>query len=174
MEEIITRLIIIGAGGYGRTIADLAAQSKKYNEIKFLDDNANGIDVIGTIKEAVSFIDDDTAFYAAIGNNDFRCKLIIEIQSAGGEVVSIIHPTAYISPTVKVGIGVAILPNASVGTNVVIGDGCIVNMHSVIDHDTVLEKGVHIAPGAIVKGENRIVAYSKIESGMVVERSQYN
>jgi len=170
VEEIITRLIILGAGGYGRTIADLATQSKKHNEIKFLDDNANGIDVIGTIKEAVSFVDDDTAFYPAIGNNEFRCKLISDIKSAGGEVVSIIHPTAYVSPTVKIGLGVAILPNASVGTNVILADGCIVNMHSVIDHDTVLEKGVHVAPGAIVKGENRIAAYSKIESGVVVER----
>lgn len=56
----------------------------------------------------------------------------------------------------------------------VIGDGCIVNINAVIDHDTVLESCVHIAPGAIVKGENRITEYTKIESGTVVERGEYS
>jgi UDP-N-acetylbacillosamine N-acetyltransferase len=171
VEETIMRLIILGAGGYGRTIADLAEQSKTYDEILFLDDHSD--QAIGTIVELESFIDTNTAFYPAIGNNEFRCELIRKIQDAGGKVVSIIHPSAYISPTAKIGIGVAILPHASVGTNVKICSGCIVNMNVVIDHDCVLEEGVHIAPGAIVKGENRITEYIKVESGTVVGRGEY-
>lgn len=112
--------------------------------------------------------------YPAIGDNKFRCELIKRIQSSNGKAVSIIHPSAYVSPTVKIGIGVAVLPHASVGTNVKIGDGCIVSMNTVVDHDTVLEVGVHIAPGAIVKGENRIPSFTKIESGVVVERGEFN
>ena len=173
VRGIITRLIILGAGGYGRTIADLASQSEEYKDIKFLDDNAEGLNVIGKIQENALFIDDDTFFYPAIGNNEFRCKLIYELLSVGGNVVSVIHPTAYISPTAKIGVGVAILPNSSIGTNVILGDGCIVNMHVVVDHDTVLETGVHIAPGAVVKGNNRIASYNKIESGVVVERGKW-
>ncbi len=170
---IITRLIIVGAGGYGKTIEDLASQSEEYSDIKFLDDDAKNPNIIGKIQEKELFIDEDSVFYPAIGNNKLRCKLIYELLSAGGHVVSIIHPTAYVSPTVKIGVGVAILPNSSVGTNVILGDGCIVNMHAVVDHDTVLETGVHIAPGAIVKANNRITAYNKIESGVVVERSKW-
>ncbi len=163
-------MIILGAGDYGRTIEDLASQSEEYNDIKFLDDNAEGFNIIGKIQEKALFIGDDSVFYPAIGNNEFRCKLIYELLSAGGKIVSVIHPTAYVSPTVKIGVGVAVLPNSSVGTNVILGDGCIVNMNAVVDHDTVLETGVHIAPGAVVKGNNRIAAYNKIESGVVVER----
>jgi UDP-N-acetylbacillosamine N-acetyltransferase len=172
VEETITRLIILGAGGYGRTIEDLVEQIKTYDEILFLDDNSGF--AVGTVAELESFIDTNTVFYPAIGNNELRCELIRRIQNSNGKVVSIIHPSAYVSPTAKIGIGVAILPHASVGTNVTIADGCIVNMNAIIDHDTVLEEGVHIAPGAIVKGENRITKYTKIESGTVVERGEYS
>ena len=41
------RLIILGAGGFGRTVADLAAQSGRYETISFLDDGSNAPDVIG-------------------------------------------------------------------------------------------------------------------------------
>ncbi len=171
MEEVITRLIILGAGGFGRTIADIAKQLKTFDEIFFLDDKAEA--AIGTISEADTFIDDNTVFYPAIGNNIFRCELIDRIVNAGGNIASIVHPSSYISVTAKMGIGVAVLPHASIGTNVIISDGCILNMNSVIDHDVILECGVHIAPGAIVKGENHISAFTKIDSGNVVERGEY-
>lgn len=167
------RLIILGAGGFGRTIADIADQLHAYDEIKYLDDMSNYEAVIGKISDIEKFINDDTAFFSAIGDNTFRCELIERVQTLGGKIVSVIHPSAYISPTVKVESGVAILPHASIGTNVVIGAGCIINMNSIIDHDCILDDGVHVAPGAIVKGENHLLAYTKIESGIVVERGQY-
>ena len=167
------RLIVLGAGGFGKTIADIADQLQAYDEIKHLDDMSNSEGVIGKISDLEKFINDDTAFFSAIGDNSFRCELIERIQTLGGKVVSVIHPSAYISPTVKMERGVAILPHSSIGTNVVIGAGCIINMNATIDHDCILEDGVHIAPGAIVKGENHLPAYTKIESGIVVERGQY-
>lgn len=167
------RLIILGAGGYGRTIADLAEQSEKYDEIQFLDDNSNLDCVIGTIGELEEYIDDHTAFYPAIGNNELRCQLINRIQDNGGTVASIIHSSAYISPKAHIGAGVAVLPNASIGTRVEVGDGVIINIGAIVDHDCKLSPRVHIAPGAIVKGENKIPEYVKIESGTVVERGQY-
>ena len=50
------------------------------------------------------------------------------------------------------------------------GKRCILNLGAIVDHGCILEEGVHIAPGAIVKGENRIAKCSKIEAGEVVER----
>ncbi len=167
------RLIILGAGGFGRTIADIAEQSGEYEKIEFLDDNVIGSHVIARLSDLEAFVnnnDADSAFYCAIGDNILRCELIERIQSFGGNVVSIIHRASYVSPTVKLGAGVAILPHASIGTSVRIGTGCIINMNAIVDHDTNLEDGVHIAPGAIVKGENRISKYTKIDSGMVIER----
>ncbi len=167
------RLIILGAGGFGRTIADIADQLQSYAEIKYLDDMSDSEAVIGKISDLEKFINDNTVFFSAIGDNPLRCELIEKIQGLGGKVVSVVHPSAYISPTAMIGGGVAILPHASIGTNVVIGSGCIINMNAIIDHDCILDSGVHIAPGAIVKGENHILAHKKIESGIVVERGQY-
>ncbi|WP_026491176.1 PglD-related sugar-binding protein [Butyrivibrio sp. XPD2002] len=166
------RLIILGAGGYGRTIADLAEQCQIYKKIEFMDDNLIMPSVVGKIGDFEKYIDDDTAFYPAIGDNRIRCELIREIDLAKGYVMSLVHKTAYISPTAKIGKGVVVMPNASIGTNAVIGDGCIVNMNAIIDHDCILGAGVHIAPGAILKGENRVESYTKIESGVVIERGK--
>ena len=50
------RLIILGAGGYGRTVADVAAQTGDYDEIRFLDDNSQTADVIGKCADFVSLL----------------------------------------------------------------------------------------------------------------------
>lgn len=167
------RLIILGAGGYGRTISDLAEQSKQYSEILFLDDKAQASDVIGSISEYRDYINSDTLFFPAIGDNELRASLLHDIKSAGGEIASVVHSSAYISPKAIIGIGVAILPHTSIGTGVRIGDGSIINMNAVVDHDCVIEECVHIAPGAIVKGENRISRFAKVDSGTVIERGSY-
>ena len=166
------RLVILGAGGYGRTIMDVASQSGKYSEIFFLDDKAERKDVIGRLRDFTKFEGDDTEFYPAIGNNSVRCEWIERLSDAGARVASIVHTSAYVSPTVKIGIGVAVLPGAIVGTNSVIGDGTIINCGAIVDHDVVLGKGVHVAPGAIVKGENVIEDMSKVESGTVIETGE--
>ena len=66
-----------------------------------------------------------------------------------------------------------VLPKAVVNTGVTVGMGCIINIGALIDHDSVIENGVHLAPGAIVKAENRIAALSKIDSGTVIENRQF-
>ena len=67
-------LIILGAGGYGRTVADVAAQTGQFDEISFLDDNSTVLDVIGKCAEFERFRDGQTAFYPAFGNNEGRLK----------------------------------------------------------------------------------------------------
>ena len=64
------RLIILGAGGYGRTVADIAAQTGQFDEISFLDDNSTTRDVIGKCAEFERFYEGQTAFYPAFGNNE--------------------------------------------------------------------------------------------------------
>ena len=61
------RLVIIGAGGYGRTVADVANQMGSYEEILFLDDKSE--DAVGKCEEFTLFADQNTVFYPAFGNN---------------------------------------------------------------------------------------------------------
>ena len=162
-------LIILGAGGYGRTVADVAGQAGEYSEILFLDDNSAAPDVLGKCEEFARFRDAQTAFYPAFGNNEGRMMWLRRLREAGCAFPTIIHPTAYVSPAAQVESGTVILPHAVVNTNCVVKSGCIVNCGAIVDHGCVLEEGVHICLGAIVKAENRIPRCMKIEAGEVVK-----
>ena len=157
-------LIILGAGGYGRTVADVA-QQLDYSTI-VLDD----ADSAHPLSSFQSFINSSTSFIPAFGNNSFRMEWINRIEESGGELATLIHTTAYVSPTATINPGTVILPHAIINTDVVVGKGCIINLGAIVDHGCILEEGVHICLGAIVKGENRIDRLSKIEAGEVVER----
>ena len=164
---MIKRLVILGSGGYGRTVADVAHQVN-YSTI-VLDD----ADMVHPLSTFSSYINSSTSFIPAFGNNAFRMEWINKIEESGGKVATLIHSTAYVSPTATINPGTVILPHAIINTDVVVGKGCIINLGAIVDHGCILEEGVHISPGAIVKGETRIEKCSKIEAGEVVERGQY-
>ena len=161
------KLIILGAGGYGQTVADVAEQSGEYEEIHFLDDNSIADNIIGKCVDFVKY--KDCFIYPAFGNNKMRLEWIERLLNENYRVPTIIHPTAYISPKSKIEEGCVILPHAVINTNCVIDSGCIINCGAIIDHGCVIEQGCHICLGAIVKAENRIAKFTKIEAGEVVQ-----
>lgn len=167
------RLIILGAGGYGRTVADVAAQTGQYDAILFLDDRSQAEDVIGKCADFSAFADDNTAFYPAFGNNEGRVGWLEKLNASGCRITRIIHPTAYISPTAHIAQGCAVLPHAIINTGCEIKAGCIVNCGAIVDHGCILEEGVHVCLGAIVKAENRIPRCMKIDAGMVIQNREY-
>ena len=168
------KLLILGAGGYGKTVADMAQQLGCYAQIAFLDDGKIGMpDVLGKCEDFLQFADGNTDFYPAFGNNAGRMTWITRFAEQGIPVPVLVHPSAYVSPTATLEAGVTVLPKAVVNTGVTVKTGCIINIGALIDHDSVIEAGCHLAPGAIVKAENRIPAGTKIESGSVIENRQY-
>ncbi|MDO5400281.1 MAG: hypothetical protein Q4F17_04775 [Eubacteriales bacterium] len=166
------KLMILGAGGYGKTVADLARQMG-YCRISFLDDGRTGPDILGSCSDYHKFADEDTEIYPGIGNNSIRMEWVKRLLSENISVPTLIHPTAYVSPETQIGEGTVVLPMAAIATGVRVGMGCIINMGALIDHDTVIEDGVHLSPGAVLKAENRIPAGTKIESGQVIQNRQY-
>ena len=158
------RLVILGAGGYGHTVADVAHQLGY--SIIVLDD----ADPAHPLSSFSSYIDEHASFIPAFGNNTFRMAWVNRIEESGGQLATLIHSTAYVSPTATISPGTVILPHAIINTDVVINRGCIINLGAILDHGCIIEEGVHICLGAIVKGENRIERLSKIEAGEVVER----
>lgn len=119
------------------------------------------------------YITSDTDFIPAFGNNAFRLEWLARLESAGGKLATLIHPTAYVSPKATINPGTVILPHAIINTDVVINRGCIINLGAVIDHGCIIEEGCHICLGAIVKGENHLPRCIKIKAGEMVERGQY-
>lgn len=167
------KLLILGAGGYGKTVADVAHQLNCYSKIAFLDDGKTGADILGRCEEAFYFSDEDTEVYPAFGNNTVRMQWIARLMEEGIEVPTLVHPSAYVSPCAKLGAGTVVLPKAVVNTGVTVESGCLINIGALIDHDCYIEAGVHLCPGVIVKAENRIAAGRKVESGEVIQCRTY-
>ena len=153
------KLVILGAGGYANTVKDVSEQLG-YDVIAMLDDRFAD----RTLDSFTKYIADDTEFIPAFGNNEFRLSWCDKITRADGRLATVVHPTAYVSPTASIEKGVVVLPKAVINTDVT---------GAIVDHGCVIEQGCHICLGAIVKGENRIAALSKIEAGEVVQLRQY-
>ncbi len=165
------RLVILGAGGYGKTVADIAWQSGAYAQIQFLDDNSPK--AVGKCADFVRLVDDETVFYPAFGNNDGRVNWLKRLTDAGCKIPILIHSTAYVSPTAVLHPGTVVLPMAVVSTDCIIHEGCIINCGAMVDHGCMLEAGVHVCLNAVVKAENRIPRCTKIEAGQIVENRTY-
>ena len=167
------RLVIIGAGGYGQSVGDVARQLKRYSEIIYLDDDVSKAIVTDKCEAFPKYISDDTEFYPAFGNNELRLNWIVRIENGGGQLATIVHPSAYVSPSSSIGQGVVVMPMASIGTGCSIDDGAIINMGAIVDHGCIIEECVHVAPGAIIKAENRIPMLTTLESGTVIQNREY-
>lgn len=164
------KLVILGAGGYGHTVADVA-EKLGYEIIATLDDS----NPLHPLSSFIDFIADDVVeFIPAFGNNEFRLSWCDCITQAGAQLATLIHPTAYVSPTATINPGTVILPHAIINTDVVINRGAIINLGAIVDHGCIIEEGVHVCLGAIVKGENHLPRCIKIEAGEVVERGLYS
>ena len=169
------KLIIIGASGQGKVVADIALKLNKYEEIVFLDDNENaqecmGIPVIGKSSDMEQYVD-EADFFVAIGNAKIRKKLTEQLEVLGATIPVLIHPNAVIGEWVTVGKGTVIMAGAVVNPNSKIGQGCIINTCASVDHDCEIEDYVHVSVGAHACGTVEIGKCTWIGAGATVKNN---
>jgi sugar O-acyltransferase (sialic acid O-acetyltransferase NeuD family) len=149
------KLIIIGAGGHGKVIADIALKLNTFDSIAFLDDGDKkecmGLKVIGKVSDKLKYVN-SAEIFVAIGNSEQRKKLIEELLEAGASVPVLIHPSAVIGNDVAIGQGTAIMAGAVINPCSKLGKGVILNTCSSIDHDCVVEDFCHLAVGVRLAG----------------------
>lgn len=167
------KLILIGASGHGKVIADIARKNG-YSEIAFLDDNeaitqCAGYAVLGKTNAAVHFSDCD--FVVAVGNAKVRQRLQEQLEREQLSVVTLIHPSAVIADGVKIGKGTVIMAGAVVNSCAVIGKGGIINTCASVDHDCILKDYVHVSVGSHVAGTVRIGKRTWIGTGATVSNN---
>lgn len=153
-------LLIIGASGHGKVIADIAIKTKKWRSIAFLDDNESikssmDIDVIGKVDEVYMYLEDYEIF-VGIGNNQIRQKIQESVEAKGASIPVLVHPNAVIGGHVKLDSGTVVMAGAIINCCTSIGKGCIINTGVTVDHDTVIENYVHISPGAHIAGTVKV------------------
>lgn len=170
------KLLIIGANGHGKVIADIALKLNKYEEIVFLDDNESikecmGKPVIGTTKDLEQYMDEYDMF-VAIGNATTRKRILEKLFEIKADVPILIHPNSVVGSDVEVGKGTVVMAGTVINPSVKIGIGCIVNTGATIDHDCVIGDYVHISVGShlagtVIVGDNTWVGIGAIVSNNI-------
>jgi sugar O-acyltransferase (sialic acid O-acetyltransferase NeuD family) len=169
------KLLIIGASGHGKVVADIALKMNQWESISFLDDNERlkssmGIKVIGKSSDVVEFIDDHDIFIG-IGNNTLREKIQNKLEAEGASIPILIHPKAVIGGHVEVLSGTAVMAGVVINCCTRIGKGCIINTGASIDHDNIIEDYSHISPGAHLAGTVKVGQRSWLGVGSVVSNN---
>lgn len=155
----MTKLVILGASGHAKSIADAALSSTSWDEIVFYDDAFPKIqkvanwNVLGTISEFISKGANQPEVIIGIGNNQTRVKIHRLLVENNFKIATIIHAQAVVSPFALISEGSVVLAGAVVNAFSKVGKSCIVNTNSNVDHDCKISDFVHICPGANIAGD---------------------
>lgn len=170
------RLLIVGASGHGRVVADCALASKRWSEIVFFDDRWPSLDrnliwpVIGKVAAVAAQVREGDEIIVAIGHAPTRLALLSHFREAGMRIATVIHPHASISLETKIDSGTIVVSGAVINIGAAVGAGCIINTGCSVDHDCILGEGVHVCPGTRLAGDVHVGSQSWIGIGAVVRQ----
>ena len=168
-------LIIIGASGHGKVVADIAIKLNKWQSIAYFDDDDSiktcmGLQVIGKTVDVIKY-KDKAEFFIAIGNNLIRERIYRELENIGIETITLIHPSAIIGNDVEIGLGTVVMAGTVINSSSRIGKAWIINTSSSVDHDKLIGDFVHIAPGVRLAGTVKVGNGSWLGIGSVVSNN---
>ena len=148
------KLVIIGASGHGKVVADIA-EKNGYEDIIFLDDNkeiyeCNNYPIVGTCRDIQYFREFD--FIIAIGNSLVRKRITEHLEKVNVNIVTLIHPNSVIAGNVKIGDGTVVMAGTVINSCTQIGKGCIINTCSSVDHDCTIGEFSHVSVGTHIAG----------------------
>ena len=168
------KVVVIGAGGHGKVVADAVMQSGA-EVIGFLDDDLAcegrlilGRPWLGTLENIAAYAAQGCRFIIAVGNNKIRRKIA---EAHEVNYYTAVHPRAVIAPEVSLGAGTVVMAGAVVNTGAVVGRHCILNTSCVAEHDNVLADYVHVCPKAALAGTVSVGEGTQIGIGSSVSNN---
>lgn len=161
-------LLILGAGGYGHVVREIAEDSGIFDKIDFLDDSSPL--AIGKFGDAEKFLKGYPNAVVALGNAELRLGYIEKLRAAGFQIPAIISPKAYVSKSAKIGNGTIVEPFSAVNANSEVGIGVLLRCGAVIDHNAKVGDFCYIDCGVVVKANNSVGFKIKIAANSVVEK----
>jgi len=159
------RLMIIGAGGFGREVLGWIEQipeaCRDWSVAGFLDSNPKALSgfnvVVPILGDPWHYTPSEhDVFVCAIGNTRTKLDLCAHLLSKGARFQDIVHPTAIVGPSCHIGRGCILCPGAVVTTNVRIGDFVILNVHATVGHDAEIGDGCTLSGHVDVTGGARL------------------
>lgn len=164
-------LLVLGAGGHGKSVAEAALLGGEWKSAIFLDDTwpgvteAFGCKVVGKVADLAKAVGQCQGAIAAVGNNVIREQWVEAIERAGIALVPVIHPRSWVSPSAVIGAGTAVMAGAVVGTVSSLGKGVIVNSNATVDHDVLMEDFAHLGVGVQLAGGVKVGARAWLQAG---------
>lgn len=196
--ETKKRLLIIGAGGFGREVLQWAVDIQSQRDVGwevggFLDADPQAFADFDMDYDVLGSPDSwqptgDERFICAIGDPTIRLRICREFQQRGAEFVSLIHPSAIVGSRCQIGTGTILCPgvtvtvDATIGNFVVlnvrscvghdarVGDGCTVNDFCDITGNATLGEGVFLGSHSSVTPSAKVGDYARVGAGSVVVR----
>ena len=173
-------LIIIGAGGMGRSVYSMVVECDGYNVeyvVKgFIDNNLfslEGFDdyppVLGTIDDYIP--QENDIFICSIGDIIAKKRCCEQLSQKGAVFITIVHPLARVVKTAKLGKGVIVAPYATVNANSVIGNHVLVQTHSVVSHDVVIGDWTRIDTHVVCIGGIKIGSKVMVHTRAIINHN---
>ncbi len=178
-----TRLVVVGAGGFGRETLDVieainaASPAAVFDVVGIVDDrpaernlarlSARGYRWLGTITGVLT-TSEPGAYALAVGSPSLRQEIAAKFAAAQWTPATLVHPSAVIGSAARLGAGSIICSGVQVSTNVTLGDLVHLNPNATIGHDANLGDFVSVNPAAIISGEVTIDPVVLVGAGAVV------
>jgi sugar O-acyltransferase (sialic acid O-acetyltransferase NeuD family) len=162
------KLVVYGAGGHGRVVADAAAAAG-FEVLGLLDDavppgrEVLGWRVLGNLAWLAG--QPDLLVAHGIGENAARERVARVAAHDGISFATVVHPSAVVSPHARVGAGAVVMALAALNPGCTVGVGAIVNTGAIVEHDVVVGDFAHVASKAVLAGGARLGRLALLGSG---------
>jgi len=157
-------LILIGASGHGKVVADIALMNGY--SISFWDDNQFAIMPQFCVQKRNLFLTQNTKLVISIGHNSIRKK--ISQDYTPDSFINLFHSKSIINEDCIFGLGNVVMSGVCISSSVSIGNHCILNTGCIIEHDCILGDFIHISPNATICGNVSIGDETWIGAGAII------
>ena len=169
----LNKLMLVGAGGHGRVVADIA-EALGYTDISFVDEKFPALKrnlAWNVFAKQVDHAPETCLLAITIGHNATRLQLARMFLKQGFDLPLLAHPTAYISRHSEIAVATVVMPQVVINAGASLGFAVIANTSCSIDHDCVIGDGVHVSPGARLAGGVKVGEGSWIGIGASIREN---
>jgi len=165
------RLLILGAGGHGRAVADLAGACG-FTVAGFTDRPGADPRVLGNDDDlpALARSASIDAGVIGLGNSALRRRgeLFDRLRESGLPIPILAHPRATLSSSVRVGLGSVVFPAVVLGAGTTVGENVVIYSGAIIEHDCRIADHVYISPGVVLSGAVVLEVGAFVGAGAVI------
>jgi sugar O-acyltransferase (sialic acid O-acetyltransferase NeuD family) len=168
-------LVLWGAGGHGKVVLDVARAMGVFKTISFIDDVCEqqarefcACQVLAASRCLQLLKGKGCAQYlVSVGKNETRAVCFQQALENGLVPATLVHPSAVISPSARLGEGTVVMPRVVINAGAQIGRNCIVNTAAVVEHDCRIGDHVHLSPGVLLGGEVTVHSLAHVGIGAI-------